>query len=169
MLLNQKISSVLSYDEVSGKLYWKWSEDKSTYWNKRYAGKEAGCLAKDGYVVIGFEGKSYKAHILAWVLKTGIFPTQQIDHKDRVRSNNAWENLREALPGENTHNRTVQPNSLSNVKGVGFREDIQKWYSRITHKGKCYFLGYVETKEEAITRYNAKADDLYGSFATHAC
>lgn len=140
----------------------------SSSWNKRYAGKKAGATDSAGYLVIRSKNKVCKGHILAWRIQTGEWPTFQIDHIDMDKGNNRWLNLRKSNPSCNMHNRQAQKNSLTSVKGVGFRKDIQKFYSRITCNGKTYFLGYTEDKDEAIRRYNEKADELYGSHASHS-
>ena len=163
----QRVSEKLSYDPQTGKLFWNRCDFMSPSWNARYAGKEAGCIAPDGYVVVRSCGEVCKGHILAWKIQTGEWPSFPIDHKDRVRHNNSWSNLRKSDGTCNAHNKPAQKNSLTGKKGVGFRKDIKKFYSRISHGGKTHFLGYVDSESEAIRRYNEKADQLYGSHASH--
>jgi len=52
----------LSYDPMTGKLYWKYREDCKQNWNKRFCGKEAGNKMPAGYVQVQVKNKNYRAH-----------------------------------------------------------------------------------------------------------
>lgn len=125
----------------------------------------AGCKATDGYIVIAYQYKQYKAHRIAWYIKTGEIPDFQIDHKDLDKSNNSWSNLRKATPILNNANKIVQKNSLTGIKGVGYRSDINKWSARIGYQNKVIWLGYHSTQEGAENAYKEKAKELFGDFA----
>jgi hypothetical protein len=58
---------------------------------------------KDGYVVVGFDYKTYLAHRLIWIMVYGRSPTE-IDHIDGNPSNNALSNLREVTHYDNLMN-----------------------------------------------------------------
>lgn len=64
------------------------------------AGSVAGTLA-NGYIQIRIDKIYYLGHRLAWLYMTGNWPTFEVDHRDMVRSNNIWTNLREATSGQN--------------------------------------------------------------------
>lgn len=57
-------------------------------------GKILGCLANNGYLVIRADGKLYLAHRLAWMYVHGAFPPDQLDHINRMRTDNRLCNLR---------------------------------------------------------------------------
>lgn len=132
-----------------------------------YADKEAGSIEAEGYRVITIDGRSYKAHLLAWYYMTGEWPTDQIDHRDAVRSNNTWENLRPATNQMNQFNRGPNKNNRSGLKGV-FRASCNRkrpWMAKIAKDGIKFHLGYFETAEAASAAYHAKAVQLAGEFA----
>jgi len=83
------------------------------------------------------------AHRLAFLYMEGVFPPNQVDHIDRNRKNNRWENLRTATNAENCRNRT-------GVIGVYENKKTGGWYASIGVEGKSKYLGYFKTKEDAL-------------------
>ena len=108
----------------------------------------AGRQHPDGYIDIGLMYKSYKAHRLAWFYMTGKWPINQIDHKNRVRNDNRWVNLREVTSKENNRNRT----SITTTKctGVNFIKSKNKYRAAIKIDGKSIYLGFFNNIEDAI-------------------
>ena len=62
---------------------------------------------RGGYRKITIDGKVYSAARLAWFYKTGRWPDPEIDHINRIRDDNRWENLREATRADNLANRAL--------------------------------------------------------------
>jgi hypothetical protein len=60
-----------------------------------HAGDMAGSVHSTGYVRICIDGGRYTAHRLAWLYVHGVWPSGQIDHINRNRSDNRIANLRE--------------------------------------------------------------------------
>jgi hypothetical protein len=58
-------------------------------------GDVAGSVHSTGYVRIGIDGWKYTAHHLAWLYVHGVWPSDQIEHINRKRSDNRIANLRE--------------------------------------------------------------------------
>ena len=116
-------------------------------------------MGDHGYTVIRFRGKLYLAHRLAWFYMTGEWPREQIDHKDGVRLNNKWDNLREATPGQNNMNRTA----------IGVHKRQRKgrpgwWYcGHIEKDGKRYSCTYRD-EGKAIAWRKQKEIELFGEF-----
>lgn len=94
------VLDVVDYDPLTG--LFTWSVDVSS---KCKAGMVTGSPGNDGYLRIGYKGKYYKAHRLAWEIHNGPIPKGFIvDHKDRVRDNNKLSNLRLATRQQNSRN-----------------------------------------------------------------
>jgi hypothetical protein len=96
----------------------------------------------------------------------GLSLTFEIDHKDQNKLNCQRENLREAT---RTQNRANQPNYSNNklgVKGVIWREDVQKYQAYIRVNTIRHHLGYFDTVEEAKEAYSKAANKHFGSFAS---
>ena len=127
----------LNYDPDTGVFTWK------NPTNRRIkVGDVAGHKKPDGRLTIRIDGSLFYANRIAWKMMTGSDPTEgmEIDHINRNRADDRWENLRMVTPSVNTSNRDQYGlgASFSKLKG--------KWVSR--RKGK--FLGYYDTKEDAI-------------------
>lgn len=156
----EELRAVLTYDQFSGIFTWLVTNS-----NRAVAGKSAGGLNPDGYITIRVNRIGVPAHRLAWCWMTGEWPEMQIDHKDGIRSNNRWLNLRLATTEQNLHNSRPYPNSLSPLKGVTHDKAKGKWMARIRCNYKRLYLGRFDTAEEAHDAYASKATELYGEFA----
>ena len=65
--------------------------------------RPAGCRDADGYLVMKFEGVMFKVHRIIWKMVTGKEPVTIIDHRNTVRTDNRWANLREATRSGSRH------------------------------------------------------------------
>lgn len=103
-----------------------------------YQGDIAGSINKNGYRYITVNKKKYLAHRLVWLYVHGYLPEGDLDHVDRVRTNNKVENLREVSRQCNIRNSPNRVTNTSGVKGVCWCKKMNKWKARIT-------VNYVET------------------------
>jgi hypothetical protein len=110
-----------------------------------------------------------------WRLTTGEDPGQrQIDHINRVKTDNRWINLRLAEQSENQWNTGQQRGKggcmkLSSHKGVSYVRDrngeVAYIIARISANGMRHYLGVFPTEEAAHAAYCAAAKILHGEFA----
>lgn len=110
---------------------------------------------------MNLDGRLYLAHRLAWFYVHGVWPSQQIDHINRCRTDNRLVNLREATSSENCQNRPLQRNSTSGHTGVTWNATLLKWHARISLGGKRRHIGWYHTKEEAIKARKAAEASLH--------
>lgn len=153
------LTYILSYDQNTG--YFTWAQPRP----KIKVGDVAGCVHKgSGYVRIEINGKSYAAHRLAWFYMTGSMPIDQIDHINRIKNDNCFENLREASNGQNRAN--TKSSSKHGLKGVSYKKWLKEkpWEARITFEKKVRSLGCFATKEEAHEAYCKEAKRLHNEF-----
>jgi len=54
------------------------------------AGDVTGSVNSHGYIVIYIDGRSYKAHRLAFLYMTGGIPSSDTDHTNGVKSDNSF-------------------------------------------------------------------------------
>lgn len=142
---------VLSYDPASGLFTWKTSVNK-----RIKAGSVAGSLNTYGYVQIRLDGRSFYGHRLAFRFMTGEWPNGQVDHRDLVRSNNRWTNLRPATPALNSENRrTARRDNKSGLLGVQCASHSPNFHARIRVDGRRINLGTYADKHEAHAAYVA--------------
>src|SRR6266496_1156312 len=114
MLTQIRLKEVVSYDPNLGIFIWLIYRKRSI----NGIGERADISHRQGYRQICIDGKLYMAHRLAWFYMTGEWPKNLVDHKDSVKDNNKWENLREATYSQNRQNVKIGKNNLIGLKGV---------------------------------------------------
>ena len=132
----------------------------------RFVGKPAGVINGSGYRNITVDGRSYLAHRLAVLYMEGYTPKENVDHKNGIRSDLRWCNLRVATYGENKQNTSLQKNNTSGYKGVYYRGGGEKcWIAKIQAKGVTTFLGGFSCPVVAHEAYKKAALEQHGEFA----
>lgn len=149
----------LDYDPETGVFIWKVNHGKCV------PGERAGSLNNfHGYESIGVAGRRLLSHRLAWLYVYGEWPEDQIDHINRVRSDNRITNLRLATCSENLQNTKLRLDNKSGHKGViWFRRD-SVWRAYITVNRVSQHLGYFPQINDAIAARKA-AEAKYHPFA----
>lgn len=128
-------------------------------------GQIAGHVCKkNGYVYIRVDGKIYSAHRLAWAFKNGAFPSQRIDHANRVKTDNRITNLRLTTASGSAANTPIRPDNKSGVRGVRWHKGRQKWVAYRTVNKKYHHLGYFDSIEEASAVSLKFANEVFGEF-----
>jgi Icc-related predicted phosphoesterase len=151
------LKEILDYNTDTGIFIWK--RKKAGVRNRHMAG------CKDhGYIRIMINRKKYYAHQLAWYYMTGEW-VDEIDHKNTIKDDNRWDNLRLSTHSQNLINRKKQKNNKSGFKGVYWQKDHNKWCSRINCIDKTHFIGYFNDPIEAAKAYDKKAIEFFGEFA----
>lgn len=146
MITQKELKEILEYDPDTGGFVWINPKPRSGL----KPGDKAGYQQKSGYVCIRINGKGYKAHRLAYLYMVGVFPDDQLDHRNRVRHDNSWDNLRDSTPLFNQRNRTTNKNNTSGISGVVWREKRGGfWECWIKTEGVKKYLGLSIDKFEA--------------------
>lgn len=160
------ISNLLSYNEKTGDFIWKKRGVKN--FDTRFAGKVAGTVNKDGYVIICINGKMHKAHRLAVGIIKGKMPRKDrhVHHENHNRSDNRATNIEQCTPAQNSQSSFSKGRGTSKFRGVSFCTVSMKWKSRIMCRGKAFFLGLFKTQSQAALAYDKAAKRLHGRFAT---
>ena len=152
----ETLRELITYEPDTGLFRWRISRGRAG------AGKIAGCADSAGYIRIYILGRKQAAHRLAWLYMTGEWPVIDVDHKDTVKSNNRWSNLRLATRSQNSENqRGPKANNRSGYLGVHFHKRSQKYVASITVRGKRRQLGEYRTGEEAYAVYLAAKRELH--------
>jgi hypothetical protein len=154
----------LDYDPGTGVFVWRYCETMPRRWNTRWAGKVAGTDHNHGYrqIMIG----RHFAHRLAWVIATGEWPQDQLDHVNGVRNDNRISNLRIVSNTENGRNAAMRSDNTSGVTGVCWAKREGKWMAYITVDQRLINLGYFDNPADAISARKA-AEITYGFHANH--
>jgi|JI10StandDraft_1071094.scaffolds.fasta_scaffold424518_2 hypothetical protein len=142
-----RLRELLVYDPLTG--HFTWRERRG---NAKQAGSIAGSVNSDGYVTIRVDRRPYLAHRLAWLYQTGEWPEGLIDHKNRVKTENWFLNLRVVDHSLNGQNRvTVNKNNTSGALGV--RVYKGRFFARIVIDRKQINLGGYSSLEMAAQAY----------------
>lgn len=158
----EEISKEIEYHPGFGLFQWKIKGRK-----RKFNILFAGSLHLNGYRIIGIYGKKHRAHRLAWLLSTGVWPINDIDHIDGDPSNNRIRNLRQAAKSENLWNCKIQSNNTSGVKGVHWDSRRGKWVAQIKINGKIKHLGrFTDIKDADACIINARELN-HGAFCNH--
>ncbi len=154
------LNHLFEYDKETGNLIWK-IQKRGTR-----KGSIAGTIKSHGYLCVGINYNSYRAHRLIFLMHKGYLP-KTIDHINGDKLDNRIENLRAATVGQNQHNRKTNANNTSGYKGVSWHKAKKKWVSRIKLEGKSIHLGYFDNVEEAAEVVRKAREELHGDFAHH--
>lgn len=146
MLTQKRLKNVLKYTHKTG--IWVWKNPTST---KIKAGAIAGTITKRGYRKIRIDGTKYRSGRLVWLYVYGVWPVYEIDHKNRIRDDDRFINLREATRFGNIVNKGLLKNNKSGFTGVYFDKRIKRWCAQIEKKRKTYYLGSFTFITDAIS------------------
>lgn len=153
MITQARLKELLRYSPRTGVFVWIAKSSRNSH---VVIGAEAGVPVGENYGRIMIDGERYYTHVLAWFYVTGIWPEDEIDHKDRTRTNNRWRNLRPATRKQNSENREVE--------GVDWMKSLGKWRARVLHHGKSHYLGVFASIKQARAARRKAARQLF----THA-
>ena len=148
------LQHMLHYDPLTG--VWTWIHPPPH--SKIRAGDIAGRITQQGRRQIRLNYGFYYSSRLAWFYMTGEWPKDQIDHINRIKDDDRWENLREATQSQNSYNRawTEESGDLRGIRCCGnqFAVSIGNEY-----------LGLYKTIEEAVTVRDEALKKKAGPFA----
>lgn len=134
---------LLRYDACTGKLYLRMGP------RSVYAWKELNSPHSMGYYQVMINGVKYLVHRLIWLLLTGDWPINFIDHIDGNGRNNKPENLRDVTQQDNLRNQRKSSRNTSGFTGVTWDKSVNKWKASVTVNKSYKHLGHFNTPEEA--------------------
>lgn len=112
-----------------------------------------------GYLQGRVDGKMMFAHHLV-VGRPG--PGFEVDHINRVPSDNRRANLRFVPRSKNRVNSGRRSDNRTGFKGVCFDKGKGKFMAYVTKDRKAMFIGRFDAAEEAARAYDRKAVELFG-------
>jgi hypothetical protein len=157
------LQDLFDYNPVTGVLRWKVNRSNVK------AGTVVTCQDGKGYLLVTINKRMHKAHRVAWMLhhQSCIPPNILIDHVNGVKDDNRAINLRLATKQQNSANLRGcnRSNKTSEIRGVCWYRNYNKWRSYVRYNGKMITIGYFATKEEAARAVEVKRLELFGDFA----
>ena len=155
MINQQTLRDMFEYVSTTGQLIHRY-----TVQGGKQAGQPAGSPHNQGYLQIGIRRKKYLIHRLVWLYHFGEWPGQ-LDHVNRIRSDNRIENLRECNYSQNHGNRHIDPRNTSGAKGVSYYESNDRYRAQLASR----YVGQYRTLKEASDAYDKAAVSHFGEFS----
>lgn len=152
-----------TFTEIRARL--RYERESGRFFSVRTGKEITGSRNTDGYIQICVQRRHYMASRLAWLYVTGKWPEKEIDHRNRVRDDNRFDNLREASRSRNVMNSRKRSDNTSGAKGVTWSAQHSKWRARCTVDQRVHDLGLHSTIDEASAAYRAFARVHHGEFA----
>jgi hypothetical protein len=143
--LDSYINTYIEYSPVTGKFHWK-----------KYRGPNAMCgrelthKTSDGYYCVFINGKCFLLSRLAWYITYGVFPSNEIDHINRIKTDNKISNLRDVSRQENALNIRKKANKTG-IHNVHWCKREQRYLKYIRENGIRKYIGRAKTLEEAAS------------------
>lgn len=130
-------------------------------------GTIAGARTKNGYILISVGLERIYAHRLAFFYMKGYWP-ETVDHINRNKLDNRWENLREATYSEQGCNKVQDYKAMSGYKGVYYsRNKDFPWRVEIRKDNIIHRFGSYKTLEEANEVAIREREKLHKEFCNH--
>lgn len=157
----ERLNELFEIHPDKGLLLWKKNPGKMLK-----IGKLAGDLNhRFGYVVISIDRKKYKRHRLIWFYVHRVWPSEDLDHINGIRSDDRIDNLRKVHRAQNLWNAARTFRNTSGHKGVSWQPDRNKWKAYINANGVNHSLGDHERIEDAIAARKSAEQRLHKGFA----
>jgi hypothetical protein len=176
--IEELIKLSLRYEPETGELYWRerpvesfqagrkfGKPQKAAIWNGSYAGKRAfTSVNARGYRHGKLNGKDLTLHRVAFILQTGQWPKECVDHINGAKLDNRWSNLREASRAQNTWNARGYSKTSPYV-GVSWNTRARIFIASIRKDGKYYYIGRSKDPEVLARKRDKFAKEFYGEYA----
>lgn len=112
-------------------------------------GSRAGSLKKDGYRNVRFEGVMHREHRLIFYWMEGQWPDPEIDHDNRKRDDNRWQNLVESDRFRNTANTAGWSEKPSGLPLGVSHSRHGTFIATVQRQKRSFYLGSFKTIAEA--------------------
>lgn len=154
---------LLWYSPKTGLIFWrersrKWfaSDAACAVWNKRFAGRLAFVsTTSKGYKQGRVLYRLYLAHRVAWLMMTGAWPEDEVDHDNGDRTDNRFKNLFETTSAGNKKNAKLSCRNTSGAPGVSWDARRKRWHVRVGRE----HVGYFKELDAARKARTAAAHD----------
>ena len=144
----ERARAILRYDPLTGNFH------------RKDTGAIVGYEDSKGYIVVCLGNDMFLAHRLAFLWCYGQWPEKQIDHINRIKTDNRIANLRDVSQRENCQNNG---RNTSGYPGVSWFKGCQKWQAKIKIDGKSRHLGLFDDPRDASNAYQMALNTLEAS------
>jgi hypothetical protein len=151
-LTAEEARRIFDYNPETGKLVWKIRIHPNS---RAKPGSTAGCVKHNpttgkSYRYVKLRQEKCMAHRLVWLIVTGEWPVNQIDHINGNGLDNTWVNLRDVTAQQNGQNARRRVDNKTGVTGVFWDKSRKHFIVCIRVAKKVRNFGRFETFEEAV-------------------
>lgn len=157
-------ASVVRYDPEAGKFFRLKDSNRGRI--LRSGDEVTQTINSRGYLVLTFFKRAVLAHRVGWLLMTGAWPENQIDHINRIKTDNRWVNLRAATIGENNAN-AIKTKHRDLPTGVTQHKRDRLFYAMISVNNKSMHLGCFRDQNDAHAAYLSAKKRFHGQFSPY--
>lgn len=155
MQVNKHKESLISQEELRKRFRYCQDGRLERFQRSKNSFKEVGYMCSDGHLAVQINNHFYYVHRLIFFYHHGYFP-EQVDHINRIKTDNRIENLRACTHSENILNRSKLDSAKSfssKYRGVswepGKTKDSKHWKAYFVKDGRIHSLGSFSTQEMA--------------------
>jgi hypothetical protein len=109
------------------------------------------------------DNSSQRAHRLAWFYCYGEWPSDQLDHINRIKTDNRIDNLRESSAALNQQNLSKMCSNTSGFTGVTWNKRRNAWIAQIGVGNSGKYLGQFADVEDAVAARKAGELKYWGA------
>lgn len=143
-LSHKLLCATLSYDPETGTFIRKVGSVRAP------VGSVAGNVMKNGYRIIRVNYSKFLAGRLAWFYVHKTWPSDEIDHINRVRDDNRIANLRPATRSQNAVNSVHEVKSCIGIRNIDLNKG--RFRLRIERDGKVFQKKFRLLEDAIIAR-----------------
>lgn len=140
MLTQERLKELLHYNPETG-VFTRAKDVRGGFKKGDVVGHEVGA----GYLRVVIDNGRYYLHRLAWLYIHGEMPNGEIDHKNRIKTDNRIDNLRVVSKSHNQQNK--------GGLGVQWHKAGSKWRAYIKVDGKHRHIGLYDCLLDARAAY----------------
>ena len=135
-------------------------------WNYDWLSQFTWYLNNYGYAMCSVRESGKNKYYMMHRLINKQFGKMQVDHINRIRTDNREKNLRAVFPYQNSANASSHKDSKVRYRGVSYCKRDNKYKAQICSRGEKIFIGRFECQHDAARAYNKKSEELHGVYGS---
>lgn len=125
---------------------YRYDPDTGILWRRHARGEKTGRAKSNGYLVVCVDGRNYQTHRVIWLMTYRKWPTGNIDHINRVKTDNRLSNLRDVSQALNMRN---SDRCVTKAQVIGPVRSGDGWMVVLPHYLTTRTIGPFASPDEA--------------------
>lgn len=150
----------MNYDPDTGLFTWK------TPGKARQMGRVLGTNDGEGWLQLQYQQKKVRLNVLAYFYMTGQWPDGLVDHINKDKTDNRWENLRVVTASQSQMNRGMHVTNKSGYKNISRKKNKDLWVVQIYKDRKKVVEKCFKHIDEAVAYRDEMLPLIHGEHAS---